>query len=80
MPAHRKTKSDKQRDQFLRMYAAGKAHTRLTDAEVAECIGVSPNTMTARKKDPMKFSLGEIAKLAIVMQWDTTDIAKLMIM
>lgn len=79
MPAKRKTKADRQREQFGKMLAVGKAVTHLTDEDVAECCGISRMTLFKRKNDPSKLTVGELTKLTAIMGWDTEDIIKLIV-
>ena len=79
MPAKRKTKADRQREQFGKMLAVGKAVTHLTDEDVAECCGISIPTLWRRKEDPSKLTVGELTKLTAIMGWDTEDIVKLIV-
>lgn len=78
MPAKRKTKADRLREQFSKMYAVGKAGNHLTDVDVAEFIGLkSVNSLTARKKDPTRITLGELSKMTVLLGWNEEDVIKL---
>lgn len=77
MPARRKTREDRVREQFNRMYAVGKATTHLTDVDIAECIGVSIATLWKRKKDPSKLTVSELTKMTAILQFNADDITKL---
>lgn len=59
------------------MYKVGKAITRLRDTEIAEFLDISVTSLWSRKKDPSKFTVGELSKLASVLRWQEEDILKL---
>lgn len=80
MPAKRKTRADRMREQFGRMYAVGKATNHLTDVDVAESIGVSIATLWKRKKDPSKLTVNELTILVSVLHLNPEDVAKLITM
>lgn len=77
MPAKRKTRSDRLREQFSAMYRSGKAVTGLRDPEIADSIGLSVTSLWSRRKDPSKLTLGEISKLSAVLRWSDEDVVKL---
>lgn len=78
MPARRKTKAERMAEKFDSLYRKGKAISGMKDRDIMEKIGIkSPTSLIARKKDPRKFSFGEIMSLAILFQWHESDIADL---
>lgn len=78
MPAKRKTKAERMAEKFNALYRRGKAMSGMKDTEVMTAIGLkSPTSLIARKKDPRKFTFGEIMSLAILFQWQESDIATL---
>ena len=77
MPAKKKTRADRQREQFRKMLAVGKAVTQMTDADIAEFLGVSPPTFWKKKKDPSKLTVGELTKMAALMRWNDEDVIQL---
>ena len=77
MPAKRITRADRMRERFETMYRIGKAATGLKDTDVAEGIGLSVTSLWSRRKDPSKFSVGEMVKLAAILRWQESDILSL---
>lgn len=78
MPAKRKTRADRLREQFSTMYRTGKALSGMKDPEIAESIGLkSVTSLKLRKEDPSRLTLGELTTLAAIMQWSDDDILKL---
>lgn len=77
MPAHRKTRADRLREQFAAMYRAGKTVTGLMDTEIADSIGISQTSLWRVRQDPSKMTLGELNKLSAVLRWSNEDITKL---
>lgn len=78
MPAHKKTSEDREREAFAKLLAHGKAETGLTDAQVAEVIGMSESTLWRKKQNPDSFSFREMKLMKIMFSWEMDDIEKLM--
>lgn len=80
MPAKRKTKQDRLRDTFGRMYKVGKAESDMKDSDIARMLGVTEMTLRAKRNNPSDFKLGQVAALALVFRWTGNEIADLVSM
>lgn len=77
MPAKRKTREDRMKDSFSRMYRVGKARAGMTEDEIAGALGVSRNTLLNRRRDPKTFPLGDVLKLCALFYWDESEMTGL---
>lgn len=59
----RKTGNDYRKEIFNQEYRVYKALLQQTDADVAECLGISGRTLTERKKNPWEFRVDEICQI-----------------
>ena len=78
MPAKRKTKADRVREQFGRLYRIGKARSGMQEADLADAFGISVKTLYRHKKEPEKITLGEFAKFSLILQWTDEETNGLM--
>lgn len=77
MPVKRKTKQDRIREAFARMYKVGKANSDLNDSDVADLLGVSVMTLRAKRNNPQELKLGQLAVLATAFQWGAEEVTNL---
>lgn len=77
MPAKRKTKQDRIREAFARMYKVGKANSDLNDSDVADLLGVTVMTLRAKRNNPQELKLGQLAVLATTFRWSVDEVANL---
>ena len=78
MPAKKKTRADRVLEVFTYLYDHGKVDLRQNEAEIARMLGYkSRDPLCDRRKDPEKFTWGEMAKLATAFRWKDEDILRL---
>ena len=73
----KKTEAQRRAERFGELYRVGKAKLGLTGQQVAQMIGVSYPTLLARRNNPDKFSLGDLATLGAAFGWSSEDFASL---
>ncbi len=73
MGRHRKTDSQRRAERFGELYRVGKAKLGLTEHQICEMLGVTGPTLLARRKDPMKFSLGQLVTLGTAFGWTDAE-------
>lgn len=74
MPAKKKTREDRMRDRFSRLYSEGKARSGMTEWEVAEALGITRPTLQKRRENPKLFPFGDILKLCALFCWEDNEI------
>lgn len=77
MPAKRKTREDRMRETFARLYRTGKSRTGMTEEDVAGALGVTRATLRSRRRNPNTFPFGDILKLCSLFYWDDGEITQL---
>ena len=69
MPKPRKTESQRRAERFGESYRIGKARLGATEEQIGAMLGLGRPALLSRRKEPEKFSVGEIVKLGRAFGW-----------
>lgn len=74
MPAKKKTRENRMFDTFSSLYRVGKARSGMTEADVADALGITRPTLQKRRENPKLFPFGDILKLCALFCWEDNEI------
>lgn len=73
MPRPRKTDAQRRAEQFGERYRVGKARICATEEQIGQILGIKRPALLARRNDPGKLSVDQLATLGDVFGWSDED-------
>lgn len=75
----KKTRAEQLTERFGEAYRIGKARCGMTNAEIAEMIGLKTQTTLKRRRgNPAEFTLGQLLAMGAAFRWTLEDYAHIL--